>query len=121
MALVMNVTSYWYSDKIVLSMYHARELAPSDAPLLHSMVGELSFLDGSRVTRHKGGGVIVEERVDVVGGLDEEIRCGAAPLKHLGVELPVHRYRLPAGRRIFSAPGTADTSTGSGQTYSPSA
>ena len=25
------------------------------------------------------------------------------------------------GRRIFSAPGTADTSTGSGQTYSPSA
>ena len=28
LALVMNVGSYWYSDKIVLSMYHARELAP---------------------------------------------------------------------------------------------
>ncbi len=33
------------------------------------------------------------------------------------VELPLHH----AGRRIRSAPGTADTSTGSGQTYSPSA
>ena len=28
LALVMNIGSYWYSDKIVLSMYHARELSP---------------------------------------------------------------------------------------------
>ncbi len=42
LALVMNVASYWYSDKIVLSMYQARELAPNDAPLLHRMVSELS-------------------------------------------------------------------------------
>lgn len=42
LALVMNVASYWYSDKIVLSMYQARELAPNDAPLLHNMVEELS-------------------------------------------------------------------------------
>ena len=28
LALLMNVGSYWYSDKIVLSMYRARELAP---------------------------------------------------------------------------------------------
>ena len=28
LALIMNVGSYWYSDKIVLSMYRARELAP---------------------------------------------------------------------------------------------
>ena len=28
---------------------------------------------------------------------------------------------IEAGRRIFSASGTADTSTGSGHTYSPSA
>ena len=34
LALVMNVGSYWYSDKIVLSMYRARELAPEEAPYL---------------------------------------------------------------------------------------
>lgn len=42
LALVMNVGSYWYSDKIVLSMYKARELDPSDAPALYQMVAELS-------------------------------------------------------------------------------
>ncbi len=42
MALVMNVGSYWFSDKIVLSIYKARELSPQDAPALHRMVDELS-------------------------------------------------------------------------------
>lgn len=42
LALVMNVGSYWYSDKIVLSMYNARELAYDDAPMLHTMVAELA-------------------------------------------------------------------------------
>ncbi len=42
LALVMNVGSYWYSDKIVLSMYHARELAPEEAPYLHDIVAELA-------------------------------------------------------------------------------
>ncbi|MEG2172302.1 MAG: zinc metalloprotease HtpX [Desulfovibrionaceae bacterium] len=42
LALVMNVGSYWYSDKIVLSMYSARELDPADAPALHAMVEELA-------------------------------------------------------------------------------
>lgn len=42
LALIMNLGSYWYSDKIVLSMYNARELDPSDAPGLHRMVEELA-------------------------------------------------------------------------------
>ena len=42
LALVMNVGSYWYSDKIVLSLYHARELAPEEAPYLHRIVEELA-------------------------------------------------------------------------------
>ncbi len=42
MALVMNLGSYWFSDKIVLSMYGARELSPADAPGLHAMVEELA-------------------------------------------------------------------------------
>ena len=41
-ALIMNVCSYWYSDKIVLSMYRAQELAPEDAPVVHQMVEELA-------------------------------------------------------------------------------
>lgn len=41
-ALVMNVGAYWFSDKIVLGMYKAREVAPYDAPLLHSQVEELA-------------------------------------------------------------------------------
>lgn len=32
LALIMNVGSYWYSDKIVLRMYQARELSESEAP-----------------------------------------------------------------------------------------
>lgn len=42
LALIMNVGSYWYSDRIVLSMYRARELAPEEAPYLHKIVEELS-------------------------------------------------------------------------------
>lgn len=41
-ALIMNLGSYWYSDKIVLRIYKARELSPSEAPLLHRMVEELA-------------------------------------------------------------------------------
>lgn len=42
LALVMNAGSYWYSDKIVLSMYHARELSREEAPYLHHIVEELA-------------------------------------------------------------------------------
>ncbi|WP_027184315.1 zinc metalloprotease HtpX [Desulfovibrio inopinatus] len=46
LALVMNIGSYWYSDKIVLSMYRARELDAADAPGLHRMVEELAHNAG---------------------------------------------------------------------------
>ncbi|MBO4335917.1 MAG: zinc metalloprotease HtpX [Desulfovibrio sp.] len=42
LALVMNLGSFWYSDKIVLSMYHARETAYEDAPYLHDIVAKLA-------------------------------------------------------------------------------
>ena len=38
LALVMNWVSYFYSDKIVLRMYHAREVTPHEAPELHAIV-----------------------------------------------------------------------------------
>ena len=37
-AMIMNVGSYWYSDKIVLSMYQARELSEDEAPMLLSLI-----------------------------------------------------------------------------------
>lgn len=41
-AMLMNVGSYWYSDKIVLKMYKAQELSPGDAPHIHRVVEEMS-------------------------------------------------------------------------------
>ena len=41
-SLVMNFASYWFSDKIVLSMYGAREVTPQDASDLIRMVSGLA-------------------------------------------------------------------------------
>lgn len=41
-ALGMNVFSYWFSDKIILRMYGAREVSEAEAPELHRMVAELA-------------------------------------------------------------------------------
>lgn len=41
-ALIMNFGSYWYSDKIVLRMYRAREVTEAEAPELVRMVRSLS-------------------------------------------------------------------------------
>jgi len=41
-AAVMNLVGYFWSDKIVLSMYRARELAPEEAPELHAIVRDLA-------------------------------------------------------------------------------
>ncbi|MEW6719222.1 MAG: zinc metalloprotease HtpX [Thermodesulfobacteriota bacterium] len=46
LAVVMNVGSYWFSDKIVLRMYGAREVTESEAPQLHGMVRRLSLAAG---------------------------------------------------------------------------
>jgi heat shock protein HtpX len=35
---IMNFASYWFSDKIVLSMYRAQQVGPSDAPQLFRVV-----------------------------------------------------------------------------------
>ena len=38
MALVMNFGSYWFSDKIVLKIYKAREIDEADNPRLYKIV-----------------------------------------------------------------------------------
>jgi len=42
LAGVMNFGSYWFSDKIVLSLYRAKEVTPNQAPELYEMVHTLS-------------------------------------------------------------------------------
>ncbi len=41
-ALVMNMVTYWFSDKIVLRMYGAKEVKEADAPELFSIVRTLA-------------------------------------------------------------------------------
>jgi heat shock protein HtpX len=41
-AVIMNFGAYWFSDKIVLSMYRAREVDPTQAPDLYRMVERLA-------------------------------------------------------------------------------
>lgn len=42
LALLMNLGAYFFSDRIVLRMHHAREIGPSEMPDLHMMLAELS-------------------------------------------------------------------------------
>jgi len=39
---IMNFIAYWFSDRIVLAMYGAREITEEEAPWLHRMVEELA-------------------------------------------------------------------------------
>jgi heat shock protein HtpX len=41
-AVVLNIGSYWFSDKLVLRMSRARPVTEAEAPELHSVVRELS-------------------------------------------------------------------------------
>lgn len=41
-ACVMNLGSYWFSDKLVLKMYSAQEVSEAEAPELYSVVADLA-------------------------------------------------------------------------------
>jgi heat shock protein HtpX len=42
-ALLMNGLAYWFSDKIVLRMYGAKEITPEEAPELYRIVQDLTL------------------------------------------------------------------------------
>jgi heat shock protein HtpX len=42
LAMVMNLVSYWFSDKIVLKMYGAKQVSESDSPVLYGITRELA-------------------------------------------------------------------------------
>lgn len=50
-ALLMNVGSYWFSDKLVLSMTHARPITRAEAPDLWNIVENLSITAGLPMPR----------------------------------------------------------------------
>ena len=41
-ALLMNFGSYWFSDKIILSMYKATEVTAETAPKFYALIGQLA-------------------------------------------------------------------------------
>ena len=45
-AILMNFGSYWFSDKIVLAMYGARQVSEADAPMLYRIVHNLTVRAG---------------------------------------------------------------------------
>jgi heat shock protein HtpX len=51
MAIVMNLGSFWFSDKIVLAMYRAKEIGASEHPELHRMVRRISQAAGLPMPR----------------------------------------------------------------------
>jgi heat shock protein HtpX len=50
-AVVMNFGSYWFSDKVVLSMYHAQEITQADNPALFQMIQDLAGRAGLPMPR----------------------------------------------------------------------
>ena len=50
-AVIMNIGSYWFSDKIVLAMYRAQPVNPADFPDLYQMVSELALSAGIPVPK----------------------------------------------------------------------
>jgi heat shock protein HtpX len=45
-AIIMNFGSYWFSDKIVLAMYQARQVSEAEAPMLYRIVHNLTLRAG---------------------------------------------------------------------------
>jgi heat shock protein HtpX len=45
-AVIMNFGSYWFSDKIVLKMYSARQVSEAEAPMLYRIVHNLTLKAG---------------------------------------------------------------------------
>ena len=46
LAVVMNFSAYWFSDRIAMRMAGAREVSPAEAPRLHAIVDELAYRAG---------------------------------------------------------------------------
>src|SRR2546423_15178553 len=43
LAVVMNGSAYWFSDRIALASAQAREVSPADAPMLYRLADRLAI------------------------------------------------------------------------------
>jgi len=50
-SLLLNFGSYWFSDKIVLAMYRARQVSEAEAPELHGIVHDIALRAGIPMPR----------------------------------------------------------------------
>jgi heat shock protein HtpX len=50
-SLLLNFGSYWFSDKIVLAMYRARQVSEAEAPELYSIVHNVALRSGIPMPR----------------------------------------------------------------------
>src|SRR5713226_3229450 len=50
-SLLLNFASYWFSDKIVLAMYRAREVNEAEAPELYQIVHNVAVRAGLPMPR----------------------------------------------------------------------
>src|SRR3989344_5087868 len=50
-SIVMNISSYWFSDKIALKLNHAREIKKEDNPVLWNIVENLAITAGLPMPR----------------------------------------------------------------------
>lgn len=50
-AVVMNISAYWFSDKIALAMAGARPVTEQEAPQLYRIVGDLAQQAGLPMPR----------------------------------------------------------------------
>ncbi len=46
LAGMMNLTAYWFSDKLILAIYRAKEIPESESPMLHRVVERLAMKAG---------------------------------------------------------------------------
>src|SRR6184192_1034377 len=46
LAVVMNGSAFWFSDRIALASAHAQEVSPADAPMLHRLADRLAIQYG---------------------------------------------------------------------------
>lgn len=58
LSIVMSITSYWYSDRIALSIHHARPVEKRTAPELYNIVENLAITAGLPMPRL----YLIEER-----------------------------------------------------------
>ena len=93
LALVMNIGSYWFSDKLVLRMTNARQVTKAEAPLLYTTVENLAITAGLPMPKV----YLVDD------GAPNAFATGRNP-EHAVVAVADRRYRAKA---VAAAPAAA--------------